>query len=134
MEDMFSDVYTQYTDMTGEIAVDFHQSMVDVNRMAEKYGVDTDHYQVIALRIYWEMTDASVHFYGVNMEKVNGAGFKNMPDYAVANDGVLPVTVFHKFIPVSDVLKEFKRFHFKIRSRIKYHTRCEYDPVEPIEL
>ena len=56
MEDMFSEIGTQYTDMTVEIVVDYHESKMDVNRMAKKHGVDTDRYLIIALRISWERT------------------------------------------------------------------------------
>jgi hypothetical protein len=133
MEDMFSGVSTQVTDMTGEIAVDFHGGMLSSD-FPKNQGVDTRRYHVIAIRVYREDSDANVLFYAVDMDKVTNAGFENMPDYATSNNGVLPVTVFHKFIPVADVLKEIKRFHFQIASGIRYHSSCEYDPAEPIDL
>lgn len=45
-------VYTQYNDLTGNVAIDFNSGMEDLFSFARSYGIDTNQHAPIGIRVH----------------------------------------------------------------------------------
>lgn len=114
---------TQYDDMTGTCAMDWHTGS-ELHQFAKSKGVDTDRYFPIGL-MFTGVPPISFTVYAVDTN-VTGYGHKDIGEYAKKVGGNLPIVEFEFSATWNDVAKYMKRLEViayqKVENVKSFHT------------
>ena len=106
---------TQYNDMKGTAAADWHPRS-EIFELAKSKGIDTDRYFPISLSIHGiEIDYFSIHAVDTQITKQN---YDEIYKYAEANNGTLPVVKFNFSSSIDELKKYMKRFSVVLISKI----------------
>jgi len=107
---------TQYNDMKGTAAADWHSGS-EIFEFAKSKGIDTDRYFPISLSIHGIDIDY-FSIYAVDT-KITKQSFDEIYKYAEANNGTLPVVKFNFSSNINELKKYMKRFSVVLISKMR---------------
>lgn len=110
-----------YGDYDGTAAADHHDHR-GLKDLAQKYGVDTDHYFVFGVNVRVgetrgdEIEHTFVSILAVDTRVVKAASVDFIQEYVDVHEGVLPYVSFDIGASLEEVLLSFKRFNLVLKN------------------
>jgi hypothetical protein len=108
---------TQFNEMTGTASADTH-SGIELSELLKSKGVDNTRYLPVGFS-FSGIPPESFVVYAVDMN-VTKPGFDNIAEYAVKQDGVLPIVEFNIDIGLDEMAKYIKRLEVVVIRKITH--------------
>ncbi len=119
------DASTQYNDMTGTAAIDWHD--FTVHSFAEKCGIDTRRYFPLGIKLYLGDRGYSSVSFAAAEKSIVGETIDEIESYAKANNGTVPTVRLESGATVEDIRGFAKRFEIVLKSKSDRICHLEFD-------